>query len=379
MSENGLNLNVALVGRSNASDACVVQRFDRERMTQPKPETEKDPDYVHACRQARDAVQHSGRVSESSGVSANAFLLGLWQVAIGTLLAAGDPQDVCALLVNRTSRIEGFGRNADVPPINYDDNGLRRHAAAASYAAETIVGFLDECESHPSEDEENDPMPEALLDTALGVLSEAWGPVFLRAALREQIQAIESGRDKPIMPREPSLPNNLGGTRKQEWQKPKPVTVSRQAGSLRRIDVVVEVAPTKTTVAWAIVASIECETERRVELREIVGDQPGVGARAAHIGACIEAFRLFGERVPGDKFNISTNSGFIVSGMTFADESFEASLNEEEARLWLEMERASNDWEAEWRLREPGSDRAIDEKCDRIIKRKLADCARRAG
>ncbi len=331
-----------------------------------------------AKRCSRDAIQRALRTSDGRGVKIGSFLLGLWQVAIGTLLEAGEADDICALLVDRLAKIRGYGRNADAPAVQYDDLSLRRRVAEAAYAADIIVQAIDEFVDDADDEDVDDPMPEAILDAAIVVLSEAWGPVHLRKALRDQVEAIASGRTKPIMPAEPAMANNLGRERPFEIKSESAKNETTAAYVPRAVEAVIETAAARDDMIWVVALTIRSSDGTRVEVREVIGTRQGKDAKAAQLAACLDLFQALG--VPGqdDQARISTNSSFLVAEMTDGGPA-RPGISAAEATSWHEIEEAAQAWNVRWQVRQPATDGPLDHRCDKILRHKLADVARAAN
>lgn len=330
-----------------------------------------------AKRCARDAIQRALRTSDGRGVKIGPFLLGLWQVSVGTLLEAGDPEDVCAVLLDRIGKVRGYGRNADAPALSYDDNSLRRRAAEAAFAAEIIVEAIDEYTDVIEDEDADDPMPEAILDAALVVLTEAWGPVHLRRAMREQVEAVAAGRDKPIMPAEPSIANNLGRDKPLDiphaTEEAEPIEADP-----RSVEIVMETAVAREDTVWVAAMTIRNASGSRLEVREIIGQRPGRDAKEAQLEACLEVFRALGSPRPGDRTRFSTNSSFLVAEMS-AGAAPRQDMGAAEAANWHELEESALAWLTQWITRQPGTDGPLDQRCDKILRHKLVDLARNSN
>ncbi|AOG03106.1 hypothetical protein BSY19_4938 (plasmid) [Bosea sp. RAC05] len=331
-----------------------------------------------AKRCARDAIQRALRTSDGRGVKIGSFLLGLWQVAIGTLLEAGEGEDVCALLVDRIGKIQGYGRNADAAPIQYDDLSLRRRVAEASYAADIIVQAIDEFAEGSVDEDGDDPMPEAILDAAIVLLSEAWGPVHLRKAMREQAEAVATGRTKPVMPAEPAVANNLGRERPFEIKSEKLASKDEPTYAPRSVEAVIETAAVRECMIWVVALTIRSSDGTRAEVREVIGTRQGLDVKAAHIEACLDLFRGLGSPREGDQARISTNSSFLVTEVTEGAPA-RSGMSAAEATSWHEIEEAARSWQVRWQVRQPATDGPLDQRCDKILRHKLADVSKAAN
>jgi hypothetical protein len=217
-----------------------------------------------------------------------AFLTGLWLAAVSTLVEAGDPADVMALLLDRTCAIRGHGRNADAPPLQEDDEARTRRSGEAALAARAIVDAL-----MPLPVSAADDFPERFLDVAVALLVEAWGPAHVRRALWEQRAALEEGSEAVILPTEPAASN--GAARPRPAPEPvrpplvPPVAVS-VPGLPRHVEVHADAAMLDGgAVAYALCARIRRGDAR--ESREVTGLARGASLRRTVLQALSDLVR----------------------------------------------------------------------------------------
>lgn len=262
----------------------VAEEVLQPGRTRPAPDTRVRAAVVEAIAAGRGAG--GGRST----------LTGLWLAAIATLIEAGEPADVMAVLLDRAATVRGQGRNADAPPLQEDAEARARRSAEATLAARAIVDALA-----PLPVSAEDDFPERLLDVAVALLAEAWGPAHLRRALWEQRVSLEEGSHAVILPTEPSVSN--GGRVRPSAEAaagpgpvpgpapvlPAPDPISGEEnlpdpGPARTIELHADAAllgPGR--VAYALCARIRQGGMQ--ELREVTGTLAGISLRAAVLQA----------------------------------------------------------------------------------------------
>jgi len=315
----------------------------------------------------REALHRGMQTSEGRGVGIGQIFLALWIVAIGTLLEAAEPADAIALLDHRAKDIRGFGHNADSAAIRLNDDAMKRRAMEAAYAAEILNNSLDEFAVDPGEDW--DPAPQVLLDCALEILREAWGPFHLRRAIAGQIEAIGVGADRAILPEEPST-LNAAALRRSPTVEPE-----RFCRAARKAELTLSFAPYRGQIIWVAVIGLSSVGRRIAEVREIAGISNSSDMKLAEIDACLEAIRSLGQGSSADEVLIRTESGFLATALELSLAGNVPDMTGEEAKAWLEIIDALTGWQSRIIHRGTGASRPIDEKADRILRRRLADLA----
>jgi hypothetical protein len=307
------------------------------------------------------------RTSEGRGVTAGPIFLALWIVAIGTLLEAAEPADAIALLENRANDIRGFGQNADSAVIRLTDDAVKRRAMEAAYAAEIIHNSLEEFAVDPGD--EWDPSPQALLDEAIAILREAWGPLHLRRAIARQIEAIGVGADRAVLPDEPSTLNSAALRRRSTAE---PERFSRAA---RKAELSMSFAPYRGQVVWVAVIALSNAGRRTAEVREIAGVSNSDDMKLGEIDGCLEAVRSLGIGGKSDEIILRTESGFLATALELSLAGNVPEMHGDEAKAWSEIIDTLTHWQSRIIHRGTGAARPIDEKADRILRRRLADLA----
>ncbi|BCB22203.1 hypothetical protein OCUBac02_50970 (plasmid) [Bosea sp. ANAM02] len=314
-----------------------------------------------------EALHRGMRTSEGRGVSAGPIFLALWIVAIGTLLEAAEPADAVALLDHRANDIRGFGHNADSAVIRLPDDAVKRRAMEAAYAAEIIHNSLEEFAVDPGD--EWDPAPQVLLDSALGVLREAWGPLHLRRAIAGQIEAIGAGADRAILPDEPSTLNSAILRRSSK------VEPERFARAARKAELSLSFAPYRGQVVWVAVIALSNAGRRTAEVREIAGISNSDDMKLGEIDGCLEAVRSLGVGNKSDEVLLRTESGFLATALELSLAGNVPEMPGDEAKAWSEIIETLTRWQSRIIHRGTGAPRPIDEKANRILRRRLADLA----
>ena len=97
--------------------------------------------------------------------------------------------------------------------------------------------------------------------------------------------------------------------------------------------------------------------------------------KLAEIDACLEAIRSLGQGSSADEVLIRTESGFLATALELSLAGNVPDMTGEEAKAWLEIIDALTGWQSRIIHRGTGASRPIDEKADRILRRRLADLA----
>jgi hypothetical protein len=307
------------------------------------------------------------RTSEGRGVTAGPIFLALWIVAIGTLLEAAEPADAIALLENRAIDIRGFGHNADSAVIRLTDDTVKRRAMEAAYAAEIIHNSLEEFAIDPGD--EWDPSPQVILDEAIAILREAWGPLHLRRAIAGQIEAIGVGADRAVLPEEPSTLNSAA------LRRPSTVEPERFSRAARKAELSMSFAPYRSQVVWVAVIALSNAGRRTAEVREIAGISNSHDMKLGEIDGCLEAVRSLGIGGKSDEIILRTESGFLATALELSLAGNVPEMHGDEAKAWSEIIDTLTRWQSRIIHRGTGAARPIDEKADRILRRRLADLA----
>lgn len=352
---------------------------------------ERTPDRAASDRKlAHEAIGAAVQSSEARGVGRRAFLLGLWQSAVGVLLATGDTHDVLAFLEDRASSIKGQGRNADAPPLKLDAETAARRAAEASVAAEVIVGHLEPLNDVLDEAGRGETFAPTVADAAFGLLQEAWGPAHLRRALREQIGAIEDGIDAPILPAEPSATNHTPRPAPQPAPRAAPEPEAAAPipsepylapelpaaqrprfvpGFGRLVEAHVDAGSLASGhSAFALAMTITDASGSRRELREVLGTVPDPTGRTAILAGCLDLFAGLGDPAEGESVMVTLTSDIVTSGM----KDPYCRLASEEP-LWLSLMAAERDRAVEWIATKPGIGSDLAQRCDRMLRAAIAE------
>ena len=327
-------------------------------------------------------------VLDQQGIAKRSFLLGLWQGVIGSLVELGDPEDVAALLLDRALAVQGHGRNADSPPLALSDEARVRRLSEASQAARII---LDALEPHISSLDEarEERFPEDLLDTALDILVEAWGPSHVRTALRDQIRALTEGEVAPVLPSEPATLNHVA----RASRAPDPVTEAihepasqqvvapeaavpeapqrRRGAPSRRIDVHVDSDVVENGHAVYAVACLLVDIDGRRETREISGIVPDATGRLAPLVATIDLLSTLDCPGEGETVRISSPSKALVGGALDP-----GSRSRGDASRWDAVERHCEGRRVEWVVAKMGIGTDLAERCDRLVRQRSEQYSR---
>jgi len=307
------------------------------------------------------------------------LLPGLWQVAVNVALSCYEPEDVLALLKDRSRGIVGEGTNADAPPRTIADSEMPAYVAEVQLAAQTIMESIDEALDRLREEALEDRFPETVFDASLQVLIPAWGPHHVRRALSEQSALLIRGMISPCNFMEPSRLQSAPAKGKAapespkiQAESPKPVPlpsppqrekVARTVNAYAATDL----SPTGTA-AWAVVM-VSHDDEGRTETREISGTMVDPNGRAASIRALRECVMAACESSLRATLVVETPSEQCVRAASEGGAPGSRLPGEEAA--WDEIDRAAAVHRIEFRVARRALDRELSERCDRLLRKHL--------
>lgn len=334
-------------------------------MTSPSPFASELTASIQSA--VREALHRGMQTSEGRGVSIGPIFIAVWIVAIGTLLDAAEPADAIALLDHRAKDIRGFGQNADSPVMRLGEDALKRRAMEAAYAAEILHNSLEEFAVDPGEGW--DPTPQVLLDCALEILKPAWGPMHLRRAIAGQIEAIGVGADRAILPEEPASLNA------SVLRRPAPAEPGRFVRAARKAELSLSFAPHRGQMVWVAVIGLSNAGRHTAEVREIAGISKSPDVKLGEIECCLEAVRSLGQGTRADEVFVRTESGFLATALELSLAGNIPEMTGDEAKAWTEIVDTLSRWQSHIIHRGTGAARAIDDKADRLLRRRLVDLA----
>jgi len=309
------------------------------------------------------------------------LLPGLWQVAVNVALSCYEPEDVLALLKDRSRGIVGEGANADAPPRTIPASEMPPYVAEVQLAAQTIMESIDEALERLREEGLEDRFPETVFDASLQVLIPAWGPHHARRALSEQSALLIRGMASPCNFMEPTrLQSALAKGKAQaateaprtvaELPKPVPLPSPPQREKVARTVnayAATDLSPSGTA-AWAVVM-VSHDDEGRTETREISGTMVDPNGRAASIRAMRECVLAACESSLRATLVVETPSEQCVRAAS--DGGAPGSRLPGEEAAWDEIDRAASIHRIEFRVARRALDRELSERCDRLLRKHL--------
>ncbi len=315
--------------------------------------------------------------AEARGAGRKAFLSGLWLAAVGTLFSVGDPEEVASLLADRAGGIRGQGRNADVPLNHLDDAARDRRLREAGIVARVVCERL---RPFAEDEARGDSFPEDFLDEALSLLAASWGPFHVRRTIADQIAAIEDGRATPVLPVEPSAPNNPPRAQPPAAAPVQPLAAAaahcpQPRRPPRSADVHLD-SETLSTGRGAYAVAMHLDSGDRRETREICGGAPDRTGREAALAGLVEALASLGVPVPGDRVRLSTPVEAVFRAA--APGASGGQRLGHEAPLWAEVDRLAAALDIEWCLRRTGTGTDLAQRCDRLLRERSAEAEREA-
>lgn len=341
----------------------------------------------------QEAIGAALQAAEARGADRKHIRTGLWQAAIGTLLATGDLDTIVGFLEDRMAKIRGHGHNADSPPLRHEPKDTALRKEHSTLLAEIVVGHLEPL-MDVLERQHVDGVS-LVADTVFTILSDRWGPVHLRRTIAEQIAAFRSGDASIILPLEPSTPNRPKTTPAPARVEaapaqpdeplhtaPAPQVVAVRPGLNRssyrvEIHARTDVDPDIGIGVYGVAIQLIDPVSGRQEVREIDGivhnDRNG---RRTVLSACLDALSSLGG-VDDDEISISSTAQFIVDEMSVPQLSGISRL-EHEADLWQQIDDWTHGRNVSWLLSNSGIGSPLAQRSDRLVRDRLeAEAANR--
>lgn len=339
-------------------------------------------------RTARSYVSDALMNADAPLVSAklsHRFLPGLWQAAMNIVLEWFEIEHASLILRDRLREIAGDGDNRDCPAASYDDEAMDDYVSDVTRSAGIILQNLEIANVRMQEEDIDDHFPTSVLDAALVVLVNAWGPHHTRRALTEQVQVLLSGMNEPINFMEPTrLVDQRSLARKRSHKRNRPsdqrIQVESPApeaeyaadapvlnvGSERWVTAftTTDVSP-DGEAAW-VVALRSHDKSGRIEERTfgaVVNDPTGRAAAVEGFRACVtEACRGTSRA----HLTIETPSEFLIRGVT--DAHVPGVRLESETESWREIDEIMESHSVHHRLRTRASDTDLAVRSDVMMR-----------
>lgn len=331
---------------------------------------------------AQQAIAAALQSADAIGVEKRHILTGLWQTAIGTLLAAGDLPTLVEFLEDRMAHHRGHGHNADAEPTKLSGAEMSARREQSTRLAELVSGHLEPLMA--SFDQDGIDGISVTVDMILTILADRWGPVHLRRILGQQSSAFRSGDTAIIMPQEPSAPNRQKVTttvrlvdRPAEAPLPAPPANSdtivpptrRSVRPAQRVDIHVRTDVVGTTGVYGIALQMSESSSDRREIREIEGvlhNDPN--GRRTLLAACIDVLSTL--PVTTDEIVLSSTAQFLVEDMSIAQLTGVHRL-ESEADLWDQLDSETQGRSVTWQITGPGIGSPLAQRSDRVLRERV--------
>ena len=278
----------------------------------------------------------------------NRFMPGLWMLTVNILISCLDVDDIIKILTNRVHDITQIGENDDAKPISLTSSQITKYTNEIVLAAETINECVSEAIVSLENEELDDRLPEAMLDSAIFILENGWGPKHLKRAITEQVTAFLTGNITPILFLEPSRMVELSKTEKVVEQEPvekiavtqesiEDVDVNRPEKTIR---VFIDYNLTGSAAPWVSVIekTSNNQDEDMQELHLLQGSVKDFNGRVAPIKAAIEALKALQHEKDGSHISFETVNAFCVRGMDGDEQEKSAFRHESEKELWEEFD-----------------------------------------
>ncbi|MTH95394.1 hypothetical protein [Roseibium sp. RKSG952] len=301
------------------------------------------------------------------------FLPGLWQAAMNIVLEWFEIEHASLVLRDRLREIAGDGDNWDCPAVSFDDETMDKYVAEVTGSAGIILQNLETAYVRMQDDDIDDHFPTSVLDAALVVLVNAWGPLHTRRALTEQVQVLLSGVNEPVNFMEPcrlvdqrTLARKRADKRRRSEERKEhhdevrlghdqvPSAPALTEGSERWITAFTstDVSP-DGEAAW-VVSLRSHDKNGRIDERTfgaVMKDPTGRAAAVEGLRACVmEACR---ETLKAH-LTIETPSEFLIRGVT--DAHVPGVRLENESDSWREIDEIMETHSVHHRLRSRASD-----------------------
>lgn len=302
------------------------------------------------------------------------LLPGLWSATVNVLIACLEIRDVMTLLTNRVAALAHDAENAGSPLLSLSEQQLARYAKEVAIAGQAISESLDECIPLLEKEGLEDRLPESILDCAVFLLVNSWGPFHLRRAMVEQVSTFLAGKAAPALFIEPAEQIRL----KQEVeQQPEPepkndvqLPLPSREEKLVRVFTDYRLENSKGEWAFAIHKTGPGNTD---ELHVMKGETADANGRSTPLIAIVEALKAVSHENPGTTIIVETSHEFIIRGMDgTVDEKIAFRHGEEEA-LWRDFDSLIYARDVRYKAVQANLSEHLQHICDMVMKRGAAN------
>jgi ribonuclease HI len=298
------------------------------------------------------------------------LLPGLWAATVNTLIACFDVKDVMKILTNRAAALAHAAENADVPTYDLSGSQLARYAKEVATAGQAIADAIDDIIPLLEKEGLGDRLPESVLDCAIFLLENSWGPVHLRRAMVEQVSTFLSGKAAPALFMEPVEQIKL----KQEHEhqpevehKPQEAPpMPARSEKLVRVFSDYRLEGTKGEWAYAIHKSGPGSAE---ELHLMKGEASDSNGRATPLIAIVEALKAVSHENQATVIIVETCHEFVLKGMEGVGDERLAFRHDKEGPLWKDFDALTHGRDIRYRAIHANLSEYLQHACDMVMKR----------
>jgi hypothetical protein len=317
----------------------------------------------------KKAVRHS-LIPLSNREVSHRLLPGLWLATVNILLACLDVRDVMKLLTNRAATLAHAAENSEVPPFALSGPPLARYAKEVAVAGQAIADAIDESIPHLEKEGLDERLPESVLDCAVFLLVNSWGPVHLRRAMVEQVSTLLNGKAAPALFMEPIEQLKL---KPEADHLPDPDAKPREAPrmpsrgeKLVRIFTDYRLVGSKGEWAFAILKSGPGNAE---ELHLMKGEVPDTNGRVTPLVAVVEALKAVSHENHATAIILETCHEFVLKGMDGNGDEKLAFRHVEEAAIWTDFDALVHARNVRFRALQTNLSEYLQHACDMVMKR----------
>lgn len=300
------------------------------------------------------------------------LLPGLWTATVNILIACLDVKDVMRLLTNRAALLAHAAENSDVPAFSLSGAQLNRYAKEVAVAGQAISEAIDECIPLLEKEELEDRLPESVLDCAVFLLVNSWGPVHLRRAMVEQVSMFLNGKAAPALFMEPMEQIKLkheqehAAEAEPEIKPQEAPPLPGRGEKLVRVFSDYRLEGTRGEWAFAIHKSGPGNAE---ELHLMKGEASDANGRVTPLVAIVEALKAVSHENPATAVILETCHEFVLKGMEGRGEEKIAFRHVEEAPLWRDFDALIHGRDIRYRAVQANLSEPLQHACDMVMKR----------
>jgi ribonuclease HI len=339
---------------------------EEEEIISPKIEEQRKE---RALAIVKKAVRNSLIPLNNKEVS-HRLLPGLWAATVNILISCLDVKDVMKLLTNRAASLPHSAENADAPAYSLSGSQLTRYAKEVATAGQAIADCIDDSIKLLDKEGLGDRLPESVLDCAIFLLENSWGPVHLKRAMVEQVSMFLSGTAAPVLFMEPVEQIKLKHDHEPQAeveQKPLEAPPMPARGEkLVRVFSDYRLAGMKGEWAYAIHKSGPGNAE---ELHLMKGEATDSNGRSTPLMAIVEALKAVSHENSATVVIVETCHEFVLKGMEGIGEERLAFRHEKEAPLWKDFDALTHGRDIRYRAIQANLSEYLQHACDMVMKR----------